>query len=187
MDVTRACIHVATHGAECFSPHVVSDVVTRLTRSGHAVRLSNVSLAPVLKFDLLVDEVHPVRVAASPCEDVATGERWFYAAKGNGAVRFNALRKAKDVVVAVADVDSEPEVPVSTLLTAMPWPDVWAQCGAGHGDDDGWSAEGFVSRLSGGRARATRAQDVDYLSDAAFEDAIRVVLTYTRGVAPSPS
>jgi hypothetical protein len=181
MDVSRVCIHVATQGSECRSPHIVSDVVTRLAHSDKSVRLVKLTLAPVLDFELLVDGVDRVRVAASPHEDVTPGEQWFYAAKNNAAVRFNALRKARGVVVSVSptaddggEATTVSELPMAGLLAAKSWPEVWSQCV----DDDDWSVEGFVSRVSDGRARPARVQDTDYLSDAAFEQAIAVVLAH---------
>lgn len=170
MDLARSCVHIATMGKDCLSPHIVSDVVTRLARSGVVSRLVSVSYKPLLYFELVLQGGEEKICVGIVSE--REGEVWCYAKKGNQAVRFNAVRKARGVVdlVRVEGV----EVPVLDFLKMVPWQDSFRVAGK----EAKWSSEEWIRILSGGKASVSKwkEEEVPYLSDAAFAEAVSLLL-----------
>lgn len=162
----RAYVHLLTEGKDGRSPHLLADVISKLSLR-HAVSVRKITTAP-LRMELVVDGER-IRVEEAGQEQ---GRTWLYAilARGAQAVRFDASRS---LAVPFDFEDARGEVVRATDVHVADWIHTWPT-------DPTEPVERYVSRLMRTPVQVRSVDTQTYLSETAFCDAIELLLASTR-------
>lgn len=161
----RAFVHMHSNGHDGASPHVLADVVRKLSLR-HNVSVLRVDIDN-MAMELVVNG-HRVVIHQAGME---RGETWFLASLGSCGVRFNPCRTAE---LPAAFSNGSVTVAAETLLKDG-WYGKWPNHRAAPR-----SYAAFASDVLGEKVEVASMAEHTYLSESAFVDAVNLLMESLR-------